>query len=190
MVFNLINQELKIYNILKETCGFEHGFILRMKYDEDGILNESNIPETDFTNKFVKGKDNRYIVIGYATKHGGRIKVSARRATINANNKSDYVSIYVANEKNKDVRIEGNPKNIKLKGDELEYYKNLCLRHNNLIQCATDPNMLDYAEKAFIEDEQRYVNKINYKRDRNGNLTIYDKEDKVTAKYNIKGDEI
>ena len=27
MVFNLINQELKIYNILKETCGFEHGFI-------------------------------------------------------------------------------------------------------------------------------------------------------------------
>ena len=77
-----------------------------MKYDEDGILNESNIPETDFTNKFVKGKDNRYIVIGYATKHGGRIKVSARRATINANNKSDYVSIYVANEKNKDVRIE------------------------------------------------------------------------------------
>ena len=50
--------------------------------------------------------------------------------------------------------------------------------------------MLDYAEKAFIEDEQRYVNKINYKRDRNGNLTIYNKEGKVTAKYNIKGDEI
>ena len=206
MIFNLSERnEKEILEMVITESGFDYGFVLCSTYDES--LDVGNIYNIECINSAVvletnafsadeisapKKKSNkaRYILIGKSkdASRPGRMKITKRGKSITSDH-NNCISISVANENNGTFNIDGNPDNIDMNNKELNYYKELCLRHNNLLQCAKWAELND-VQKAFIDDENKYLNGVSYYRDKNGDIEIYDNKGKITEKYDIKGDKL
>ena len=150
MVFNLSERnEKEILEMVITESGFDYGFVLCSTYDES--LDVGNIYNIECINSAVvletnafsadeisapKKKSNkaRYILIGKSkdASHPGRMKITKRGKSITSDH-NNCISISVANENNGTFNIDGNPDNIDMNNKELNYYKELCLRHNNLL---------------------------------------------------------
>lgn len=102
----------------------------------------------------------------------------------------DYISIY---RKNKDlIEFNGDLNKIKMNSKEYDYYKNLFIRNENLIQLVKQGNgKYDrYVDDALISDEKRRLSGLTVTRDNDGNASIYDKDGNLLYKENIRRERI
>lgn len=123
--------------------------------------------------------------------HQGRMKVSKPGIAISRSTSyNDYISIY---RKNKDsIEFEGDLKKIQMNTKEYNYYEDLFIRNENLIQLVSQGNGKydQYVDKAFVKDEQRRLEGLTVVRDTKGNASIYDKNNNLLQRENIMGERI
>jgi len=167
-------------------------FNLLIKDDEYSIL-EANISVDQIGAPKNKNKKPRNILITGSgdSSHQGRMKVSKYGKNITRKSShDDYISIY-RKDKNT-ISYDGNLKNIDMKPSEYEYYKELFIRNENIIQLVKDEKGKydEYVDDVLIQDEQNRLNGFTVIRDKDGNASIYNKDGKLDHKENIKGEEI
>lgn len=119
------------------------------------------------------------------------MKVSKHgEALSRATNHNNYISIF---RKDKDtIEYNGNLKNIDMISSEYEFYKNLFIRNENIIQLIKNGKGKydEYVDQAFISDEQRRIFGLVVHRDQDGNAKIYDNNGNLLYEENIKGEKI
>ena len=145
----------------------------------------------------IKPKQNvRWIMIDNSDQasHGPRMKVSMRSQTpnISKNTSHDkYIEIYRS--KNNEIAYKGDLNKIKMDNKEYKAYVDLFIRNENLIRLAQDPTLAQYANPAFINDENMRFNNILIERVPNGDLIAFkyvNGKPIVDYKLNIRGERI
>lgn len=205
MIFNCrLSEDKKVRTFIESATEHDEndtGFIFKSYYDEEvneiilnnlyfdenNIIHEENIDQTDLGIKIRKKQTNpRYVMItcGSKARHGGRMKVSANGKRINQNNKSNYISIHNSG---KDIEVIGNPKDIDMNNKELQIYKDLYARNSELIQFICEhPEYEQYADNAIINDEKLRVDGYTVNRNRDtGYIKVYDKNNNIVKSGNI-----
>lgn len=165
--------------------------------ETENVIFESNINVTKIGAPGSKNKSHRNIMItgSGSSSHQGRMKVSKPGVSINrATSHNDYISIF-RKDKNT-IAFDGDLKDIKMNTSEYQYYENLFIRNENIIQLVkTGKGKYDnYVDDALIRDEQLRMQHKIVERDVDGNASIYkiDKEGNWVLLYkeNIKGEKI
>lgn len=205
MIFdNTLTEQQIVENFIKEG-GEGKGFIFKsyydeennkiilsnLYYDENNIMHEENIRQDKLgiiKDKHNKKKPYRYVMVTGAAMadHPGRLKVSDCGVKIKPNNKNQYISIYRQNKNT--ISYEGNYRNINMTCDELNQYKNLFERNENLIQFIRySSGMYDARiDNAIIEDEMLRSQGYIVIRDRNtGSRSVYDSNNNLLYTTNI-----
>lgn len=116
----------------------------------------------------------------------------SRRGEVLSRNTShnDYISIF-RKDKNT-IDYNGSLKNIDMSSSEYEFYKNLFIRNENIINLIKNGKGKydQYADKIFISDEQRRISGLTVNRGPDGDAEIYDNKGKLLYMENIKGEKI
>lgn len=177
-----------------ETDLLEQVEIEQLTDYEDDIIEESNIDSSDVGAPKNKG-NVRYIMITGSgdSSHQGRMKVSKPGVRISRNSSHDeYISIYRKSENKNLIEYDGDLKKIDMKNKEYNFYEDLFIRNENLIQLVkTGKGKYDsYVDDALVSDEQRRSSGLTVTRDDKGNASIYDKNGNLLYKENIKGERI
>lgn len=160
--------------------------------DEQTIL-EANINTKDISAPH-KGKGNyRYIMITGSgiSSHNGRMKVSKPGIKITRSTSyEDYISIYRSNDNT--IVYEGDLKEIKMTDSEYQYYINLFLRNEVLIQIVKAGNGKydPYVDKAFTDDEKARLRGLIVNRKANGDVEAYKSDSTLEYRRNIRGEDI
>lgn len=194
MIFNNYLTEKEIVEKMIKESNYDYGFIFRIDYveDENGCIQEGNI-NSDLVGAPNKKGNSRYIMITSAgsAKHPGRMKVSKPGSQISRSTSyNDYIEIYRKNATT--ITYDGNIKNINMKNKELDFYINLFIENENLIQFIRFNNGQydDYIDSAFVRDIQARMSGLIVNRDRNGNAEIYNINGAFLYRENIKGEKI
>lgn len=179
MIFNRVITEEEYVENLIGSSNMDKGVALCSYYNEDYndiLITEplyiyENAPSIPAKDLYITDKNTRrYIIVGGSADggHGPRMKISEKGPT------GKGATITLKFNKNNEIDIIGNPDDINMKSKELKKYKEFAIRNKELIKLAPTEN-LDDINKAIIKDAKLYNDKIPYKRDDKGNLTIYDK---------------
>lgn len=160
--------------------------------DSENLIQEAKISTKDIKAPGKNKQLPRYILItgSGASKHNGRMKVTKRGGQISRSTSyDDYIEIY-RKDKNS-ISYDGDLNKIDMTYKEYEFYVDLFIRNESLIQLVRYGNGRydDYIDAAFISDEQRRLEGLTVNRDMNGNATIY-RGDKLLYKENIMGERI
>ena len=195
MIFTNYLTEQQIVERLIETSDLKEGIILSSYYNEETdslFIDELKYikeaaPDIQAKDLYITNKNNkRHILIGGSNGggHGPRMKISEKGSTGSSN------TITLRFDKD-GVKVIGNIKDINMNKKEFKKYVEFAERNINLINLAAKED-LDNVNKAIIKDAKLYHNKIPYERTKEGNLTIYDKDDptKVVRIEDLSGKEI
>ena len=123
--------------------------------------------------------------------HNGRMKVSKYGVRISrSTSHNDYISIYRKNDTT--IDYEGDLSKINMDNTEYNFYVNLFLRNEILINLAQNDKYIKYIDQAFISDEKDRRNNghIVIRNQENGNADVYDKNNNYLYTKNIKGERI
>ena len=161
--------------------------------EDEEIIEEANINSSDIKAPSKQGKIRYIMITGSGiSSHNGRMKVSKHgvRITRNTSHK-DYISIYRKN--NNTIDYEGNLKDIKMSNSEYQYYVDLFIRNESLIQIIKFGNGKydSYADRAFIDDENDRLSGLIVRcNEINGDADVYNTEGKLLYRRNIRGEKI
>lgn len=165
----------------------------QLALDDEHTVLEANIDTRDISAPH-KGKGNyRYIMItgSGVSSHNGRMKVSKYGIKITRNTShEDYISIYRSN--NNAIVHDGDLKEIKMSDTEYQYYVNLFLRNEVLIQMVkTGKGEYDpYVDNALVDDEKSRLAGLIVNRKMNGDVEAYKPDGTLEYRRNIRGEYI
>jgi hypothetical protein len=197
MIFNYITEEAKFITEQEILdCISEEG-------DDGAIIINSRIIDKELAiesvysnevNMPVNHNNIRTIMIGNQTdQHGPRMKVSAYAGNISKKH-NETISIFMRKEHGKDglpiLDYNGDIKKIGMKQSELKLYYDFFTDNYNLIRLAQDKTKSEFCDAALIKDAGLRKDGIDFERDRNGDLYVYDKNGKIKYKENLEGKQI
>lgn len=156
------------------------------------MIEEANINTKDISAPHKGNSNYRYIMItgSGSASHAGRMKVSKNGVRISrTTSHKDYISIHKSTDNT--IVYEGDLKEIKMNNSEYQYYVDLFIRNQELIQLVKTGKYDNYIDNAIIEDENARLSGLIVKRDAtNGNAEVYNTAGQLLYRKNIKGEMI